>query len=86
MMTPSRLSSDEQVTNNASLIAITFDHADDIDNAQARANAALIAAAPDLLEALTDLVDAIEKDMGASAITLRVETAQDAIKKSKDIE
>lgn len=53
--------------------------ADDIDNREARANAALIAAAPDLLEACQQAVFAIPTTHGA------FETVKNAIKKALTI-
>jgi len=45
------------------------------------ANASLIAAAPELLEALNDLVQAHDVRMGPSAVKLRIDRARDAIAK-----
>lgn len=48
-------------------------------------NAAIIAAAPDMLEALEDLVHAHNTGMGSSAVQLRIERAKDAINKAKNL-
>ena len=45
-------------------------------------NARLIAAAPELLEALKDLVEAHRKSMGFTALRLRVDLAKSAISKA----
>lgn len=47
------------------------------------ANARLIAAAPDLLEALRDLIQAHTVQMGPKAVKLRVELAEAAIRKAE---
>ena len=61
-------------TDNAPLIARVYDVGEDI-----RTNARLIAAAPDLLAALQDLLEARRLHMGPSAVRLRYEIARDAI-------
>lgn len=55
---------------------------DEAHSEEKRANMQLISAAPDLLEALTDLVKAHDLDMGKSAIEVRIEIAREAIKKA----
>ena len=45
--------------------------------------AALLKAAPDLLAALEDLVQAHDLKMGRSAVAVRIEIAKDAIAKAK---
>ena len=49
---------------------------------EAEADALLLHAAPDMLEALRDLVNAHEAKMGASAINLRIEIASEVITKA----
>ena len=56
----------------------------DKDNEEQEANAKLIAAAPDMLEALNDLINAYEVKMGKSAVRLRIEIAKDAINKATE--
>lgn len=51
-------------------------------NDEKQANAALIAAAPELLEALIDIVQAHDVKMGKSAIELRISLARAAIAKA----
>ena len=52
------------------------------EQAQAEANARLIAAAPELLEALREIVKAHDINMGKSAVQLRIDLAREAIAKA----
>lgn len=51
---------------------------------QTEANAKLIAAAPDLLEALKDIIHANDTGMGKSAVRLRIDIAREVIKKATE--
>jgi len=63
-------------STTGAVICIVYDHGN------TEANARLIAAAPELLEALRDIVRAHDVKMGKGAVKLRIELARVAIAKA----
>ncbi len=81
---PNMRSQNRDITSKKGDVALVYGsrNTDHITQKEGIANAKLIAAAPELLHALQDLVNAYELQMGKKALKLRVEIAKDKIEKA----